>query len=91
MKHVVIMILGTHLMACALLAGDPGGVFDEYGGVLSVKGQATGIFHLEKINGRHCLVKGILCHDGTPYKTLVDYTTEANTRAIQAFNEQRFP
>ncbi len=30
--------------------------FDEFGGVSSMKGKTTGAFHIEKINGRDCLV-----------------------------------
>ncbi|MCM8532076.1 MAG: hypothetical protein NE330_13015 [Lentisphaeraceae bacterium] len=30
--------------------------FDKYGGYVSIKGTATGLFHLEKINNRHFLI-----------------------------------
>lgn len=47
------------MCVCTVLSMDSFGAenkFDKYGGVLSMKGSATGAFHLEKINGRHCLV-----------------------------------
>jgi len=43
------------LLTASCVAGGGGGA-DRYGGALSMKGKATGAFHLEKINGRHCLV-----------------------------------
>ena len=43
------------LLTASCVAGGGGGV-DEYGGAMSLKGKATGAFHVEQINGRHCLV-----------------------------------
>ncbi|MEM9282586.1 MAG: hypothetical protein AAGA96_12225, partial [Verrucomicrobiota bacterium] len=48
----------TCLMSSSLLAdvfpGKEG--FDPYGGYLNIKGEATGRFHLEEIDGRHFLI-----------------------------------
>ncbi|MEM0969592.1 MAG: hypothetical protein AAGJ31_09600, partial [Verrucomicrobiota bacterium] len=41
-------------LAAEVFPGKEG--FDRYGGYLAVKGEATGRFHLEKIDGRHFLI-----------------------------------
>ena len=47
----------TGLLLCVPLNGIAGDLeFDPYGGVRSMKGVATGAFHLEQFEGRHCLV-----------------------------------
>jgi hypothetical protein len=49
------LIFALSLLATALLSpASPGR--DEFGGLLSIKGSATGHFHLEEIGGRICLV-----------------------------------
>ena len=52
MKRLTFTLIGLFLVSLAATAAE----FDSYGGWTQIKGNRTGYFHLEKINGRHWFV-----------------------------------